>query len=65
VPLSLFPIPKTPPVPTAVSSSFWLGGSAGIGIGAALLGLAALIGVTISRSHAHGAVREDTPWSDS
>jgi hypothetical protein len=65
VPLSLFPIPKTPPVPTVVSSSFWLGGSAGIGIGAALLGVAALIGVTISRSHAHGAVRKDTTSSDS
>jgi len=67
VPLSLFPIPKTPPVPSGVSSSFWLGGSAVIGIGAALLGVVAMLGVTISRSHAHAheAIRKNTTSSDS
>jgi hypothetical protein len=53
VSLALFPVPKPPVVPTAVSASFWLGGSAGIGVVAALLGLAAAIAVLVSRFRAH------------
>jgi len=55
VTLSLFPLPKATVVPTAVSASFWLGGSAGIGVVAALLGVAAAIAVLVSRFHAHAA----------
>ncbi|MHB1711890.1 MAG: hypothetical protein ACYCV7_10875 [Acidimicrobiales bacterium] len=51
VPIALFTIP-TPPVPSTVSSSVLLGGSPGFGIGAALFGVLALIGVLISRFQA-------------
>ncbi|HWD51426.1 MAG TPA: hypothetical protein VG412_03430 [Acidimicrobiales bacterium] len=55
VALSLFPVPKAAVVTTAVSSSFWLGGSAGIAVIAALLGMAAAIAVLVSRFHARAA----------
>jgi hypothetical protein len=65
VSLALFPVPTAPPVPTAVSASFWLGGSAGIGVVAALLGLAAAIAVLVSRFHVHArAARERSAHSD-
>lgn len=68
VSLALFPVPKAPAVPTAVSASFWLGGSAGIGVIAALLGLAAAIAVLVSRFHVHAraarVAREQSAPSD-
>jgi hypothetical protein len=64
VTLSLFPVQKAAVVPTAVSASFWLGGSAGIGVIAALLGIAAAIAVLVSRFHAQAA-RERSARSES
>lgn len=64
VDLGLFPLAKTPPVPNAVSASFWLGGSAGIGIIVAILGLVAMIAVSISRSRARAAARDRTAHSE-
>ena len=64
VTLSLFPVQKPAVVPTAVSASFWLGGSAGIGVIAALLGIAAAIAVLFSRFHAQAA-REQSARSES
>ncbi len=65
VSLALFPVPKARVVPNAVSASFWLGGSAGIGVIAALLGLAAAIAVLVSRFQVHTrAARERSAQSE-
>jgi hypothetical protein len=64
VTMALFPVPKAPVLPTAVSASFWLGGSPGIGVIAALLGLAAAIAVLVSRFRARVA-RERSAHSES
>lgn len=55
--LALFPVTKALPLPTAVSASFWLGGSAGIGVVAAILGLVVTIAVSISRFQARAGAR--------
>jgi hypothetical protein len=55
---ALFPVAKAPPVPNAVSSSFWLGGNAGLGVGAAILGLVVMVAVSISRFQARAGVRD-------
>jgi hypothetical protein len=55
--LALFPVPKALPLPTAGSASFWLGGSAGIGVVAAILGLVVTIAVSISRFQARAGAR--------
>jgi hypothetical protein len=62
---ALFPVIKAPPVPNAVSSSFWLGGSAGLGVIAAILGLVVMIAVSISRFQARAGVRDRAAQAES
>jgi hypothetical protein len=62
---ALFPVPKVLPVPNAVSSSFWLGGSAGLGVLAAILGLGVMIAVSISRFQARAGVRDRAAQTES
>jgi hypothetical protein len=63
--LALFPVPKALPLPTAVSSSFWLGGSAGIGVVAAILGLVVTIAVWVSKFQARAGARNRASSPDS